>query len=149
MGIFRIVYFSENHLDYLDYDADGVKAQLETILKSSQSNNERDGITGALIFDDLWFIQVLEGDRETVWKTFDRIRSDGRHHGVTIVDARDVEAREFGEWSMALITRNAGTAALLDEFGPNGKMSVRSMKIEGFLTAFRRSAATVCSAFAA
>jgi hypothetical protein len=37
MGIFRIVYFSENHLDYLDYDADGVKAQLQTILKSSQS----------------------------------------------------------------------------------------------------------------
>ncbi len=145
MGIFRIVYFSENHLDY---DADGVEAQLETILKTSQSNNARDGVTGALIFDDLWFIQVLEGDRETVWKTFDRIRSDERHHSVTIVDARDVEAREYGEWSMGLITRNADTAAILEEFGPNGKMNVRSMKVEGFLAAFRRSA-TVGSAFAA
>jgi hypothetical protein len=149
MTIFRIVYFSENHLDHLDYDADGVETQLETILKTSQFNNERDGITGALIFDDLWFVQALEGDRETVWKTFDRIRYDARHYGVTIVDAREVEAREFGEWSMALITRNAGTAAVLDEFGPNGRMNIRSMKVESFLAAFRRSARAVGSASAA
>jgi hypothetical protein len=144
MALFRVIYFSENHFDFA---GEYIDAELEAILRVSQANNQRDGITGVLIFDDLWFIQVLEGDRETVWNTVERIRCDERHHGITIVDARDVDVREFGTWSMALITKNANTASVFSEFGPNGRLHVRSMKLDAFLSTFRRSAGTVEAAF--
>jgi hypothetical protein len=140
MLLYRIIYFSENHLDY---GSGGVDRQLRSILQQSQRNNERDGITGALIFDDLWFIQALEGDRETVWRTFDRIREDQRHHGLTVVDARSVENRQFSRWSMALITRNKDTREILDAFGPSGRMDVRNMRLDDFLSAFRSSTETL------
>lgn len=140
MRLHRIVYFSENHIDY---DAGAVDSQLQAVLQLSQANNTRDEISGALIFDDLWFIQVLEGERETVWRTFERIRNDQRHHSVTVVDARDIDQREFAQWSMTLITRNSNTREVMDAFGSQGRMNVRNMRVDDFLSAFRRSAEAI------
>jgi hypothetical protein len=130
MRLFRILYFSENHLDY---DRGSLSEQLGSILEVSQSNNERDGISGALMFDDLWFIQALEGDRDAVWKSVDRIRGDGRHRQLTIVNAQDIESRSFERWSMTLITRNNFTRQIMDTYSREGRMNVKDMVAEDFL----------------
>jgi hypothetical protein len=85
MPLTRLTYYSENQLD----PAQGsVVAQLAKILSASNRNNKPGNITGALVFDDLWFLQVLEGDREDVWHTFERIKDDERHSRVTLADVR-------------------------------------------------------------
>lgn len=74
--------------------------ELQRILVASRRNNGRDGITGFLFFDGLRFLQALEGDAEKVTAAVARIKADPRHCGVVILSRREVDAREFGDWSM-------------------------------------------------
>jgi predicted nucleic acid-binding Zn ribbon protein len=73
---------------------------LEEILKQSQSNNKKAGITGMLLFDSGTFFQVLEGDKSKVEKLYSKIRKDPRHERVRKLIAEPIEERAFGEWSM-------------------------------------------------
>jgi hypothetical protein len=53
---------------------------MREILGPSQRNNKRDDITGFLIFDKTWFVQVLEGEKAKVKETYDSPRSATRRH---------------------------------------------------------------------
>lgn len=110
----RLVYHSENHLG-----ADGgtMIADLNAILDASNRNNEKAGITGALIFDTLWFVQILEGEREAVSATLCRIVGDQRHDAVTVMDCRPAAARLFGNWWMGLALLRGDQSALLGRHG--------------------------------
>ena len=87
---------------------------IDDILKVSHRNNERDDITGLLIYKDGCFIQLLEGDEIAVEETLTRISQDPRHLGmVTIYDrTADDEKRSFENWSLAAVEVNR--AALTD-----------------------------------
>lgn len=73
---------------------------LDDILISARRNNQRNGITGALICRADIFVQMLEGPRAAVTGTFGRILGDDRHLEVALIHAGDVAAREFGDWDM-------------------------------------------------
>lgn len=88
-------------------------AELQRILTASRRNNMRDGITGLLFFDGKRFLQALEGAPDKVTAAFARIREDARHSGVVVLSRREVEAREFGDWSMASRGAPAGEDAML------------------------------------
>jgi hypothetical protein len=106
----RLVYHSENHLGA----AGGTMiADLNAILDASNRNNEAAGITGALLFDTLWFVQILEGEREAVSATLCRIIGDERHAAVTVMDCRPAAARLFGNWWMGLALLRGDQSALL------------------------------------
>ena len=53
---------------------------MREILSASQRNNSRDGITGFLIFDKTWFVQILEGERAQVTETYTRIATGHAAH---------------------------------------------------------------------
>jgi len=71
------------------------------ILAASRRNNARDGLTGLLYADGRRFLQALEGEAPAVERALERISADPRHRAVVVLSCRDVEAREFGTWSMA------------------------------------------------
>ena len=77
-------------------------AEVASILAASRVNNARDGVTGALLYSDGCFAQVLEGGLSVVQRTFERIQRDARHSNVVVLEARRAEARIFGMWDMAL-----------------------------------------------
>jgi hypothetical protein len=79
------------------------KADLKQILSTSVLRNQADNITGALCFSRDAFVQVLEGTRHKVSKTFQRIAADVRHKDVELIGLEPVHARAFGNWSMAFI----------------------------------------------
>ncbi|MDR7037805.1 hypothetical protein J2X36_002556 [Methylobacterium sp. BE186] len=95
--IHQLVYYSRNTVPGGDR---AMLTNLREIVSASQRNNGRDGITGFLIFDKTWFVQILEGDRAKVTETYNRIARDTRHSGTTIINVRDVEARLFPNWTM-------------------------------------------------
>lgn len=97
--LFRLVYCSRNMIPAHQGDAD---AEVASILAISRVNNARDGVTGALLYSDGCFAQVLEGSLTAVQRTFERIQQDARHGDVIILEARPAEARIFGTWAMAL-----------------------------------------------
>jgi hypothetical protein len=129
MPLFRLVYFSENHLDA----AQRTTLQLSAILSKSNANNRRDNITGALMFDELWFIQALEGERSAVWRTYMRIFEDERHSNVTVIDARAIGERVFGNWWMGLAQRNQATEQAFARGGFGRRLEPQSMSIEAVL----------------
>ena len=58
MSLFRLVYASTS---LLSDEPDLAREQIEQILLASHRNNEAAEITGALLFSDTNFSQVLEG----------------------------------------------------------------------------------------
>jgi hypothetical protein len=75
--------------------------ELETLLATCRRNNAALGISGALVYADGSFMQVLEGDEDTVRALYARIERDPRHHDLIVLDEGAEPVREFGDWSMA------------------------------------------------
>ena len=78
-------------------------AELERILEDARVGNEARGITGALIYVDSVFFQILEGEREAVHELMASIERDSRHHSVKVFYDAEVAERTFGTWRMAFL----------------------------------------------
>jgi len=96
--ICSLAYFSRNAIAGT---VDELNCEIASILHSARRNNPARNVTGALLYSDGCFAQVLEGRREDVEHIFENIQCDLRHSGVTVMHFHDVGERSFGEWSMA------------------------------------------------
>jgi len=74
--------------------------QLLEILRVSKENNTKKNISGVLLYDNGTFIQVLEGEEGQLNETFADIQIDERHSNIVIMQNKEIQAREFGDWSM-------------------------------------------------
>ena len=93
--IYQLIY----HSHFMAVGA-GPSSALRSILRASEANNLRDGLTGFLIFDKTSFVQVLEGEQSVVLEAYERISDDPRHAYLTVLDTRWVETRVFEGWAM-------------------------------------------------
>ena len=82
------------------------KEQLTDLLKKSRVKNAKLGITGILLFYKKHFFQVLEGEKEDIFKLFRTIRADERHTSVILVHDQPISQRSFGDWTMAFVDIN-------------------------------------------
>jgi hypothetical protein len=91
--IFQLCYTSTAARDMQRED-------LVELLRISRAKNEASGLTGLLLFSADRFVQLLEGDEEAVRTLYARICEDNRHHEITTIFEREVEARDCPDWSM-------------------------------------------------
>lgn len=93
-------------LHYLIYVSQAVQpmsgALLDALLKRAGAFNRAAGLTGCLLYQDNYFMQMLEGDREALFALYDKIKVDARHRDVRIVMEGPARHRVFMDWSMAL-----------------------------------------------
>ena len=82
-------------------------ASLEDILIDARTGNQARNVTGALVYVDGVFFQIIEGDREIVQNLMTNIARDSRHHSVKVFYEAEVDARTFGSWSMAYLSTTA------------------------------------------
>lgn len=75
--------------------------ELMALLVQARRNNERAGITGALVYGDLQFMQVMEGEKAAVTALYERILADPRHQAVLKLADKAIEERTFVNWTMA------------------------------------------------
>ena len=73
----------------------------EAITDSCRRNNAARDITGLLGYNDLNFIQQIEGPHDAIKELLVEIDKDTRHSGMVILGRRDITAREFPGWDMA------------------------------------------------
>ena len=92
METYQLIYSSRP----FGYD----QAMLDGILVDARRCNGRDNITGALVCRQDVYVQLLEGPREKVGETYDRIREDDRHVEVNLRYFGESSARLFGDWAM-------------------------------------------------
>lgn len=108
----RVIYTSEGNLDpgrMLD--------EVRKIHRVSVENNNRSGVTGALLFSDMYFLQALEGEAPAVHETVARILGDDRHRNIAVIAEEDVPSRVFGRWTMKLVLRKPASDPVFMEYG--------------------------------
>jgi hypothetical protein len=74
--------------------------ELDAILQSSVRHNQRQEITGMLLYSDGNFMQVIEGEESRINETYERICEDMRHRNIILVNQETISEREFEGWSM-------------------------------------------------
>ena len=102
-SLYRLIYCSRNVIarDVSNASEAGVlTAELRSILEAARRRNQLDEVSGALLFTNSGFAQVLEGHREVVERTFERITADPRHSDVTVLSFTPTEKRCFPNWAM-------------------------------------------------
>lgn len=84
-----------------------VAKNLEEILADARVGNKKKNVTGALIFVDDVFLQILEGEESVIRALMQSIAKDTRHSTVKIIYEAEVDSPAFGSWSMAYIAPSA------------------------------------------
>jgi hypothetical protein len=94
---YQIIYSSESATPMQMDD-------LEEILDQARHRNAAQQITGALVYVDGTFLQVLEGEAALVKALMAAIALDVRHETVTILKEAEIPAPIFSDWKMAYVS---------------------------------------------
>jgi hypothetical protein len=78
------------------------EAELEAYLQRWRQNNERDGITGLLLYSqpEQRFMQLIEGEEEPLRRLFALILQDHRHRDLLKLADGPIAQRAFRDWLM-------------------------------------------------
>jgi len=128
---YQTIYSSESTIPMQSDD-------LEELLEHARNRNGIQGISGALVYSDGMFLQILEGDRAKVQALMASIRNDLRHENVTILREGEISSAKFSSWKMAYVSATpeqvakwagigvgAGTAEVVDDRDENLRRTVR------------------------
>lgn len=96
-SLYSLAYFSTNNIQGSDAE---VQAAIEEILEVSRKNNAARRITGALLYSQGYFAQILEGYLDELEPLFEVIQEDDRHKDVVIIHYHPISQRHFGNWAM-------------------------------------------------
>jgi hypothetical protein len=77
---------------------------LTCLLDQARLANERQHLTGALVYDNKRFIQLLEGEPAVLEQAYARIIQDPRHQHPCWVADYPIAARQFADWPLAFQT---------------------------------------------
>jgi hypothetical protein len=98
-SLYRLIYCSRSVILQAMPDA-VLEDEIRVILATARQRNRADSVGGALLFTASGFAQVLEGTRDVVERTFERINGDPRHADVTVLSFTPTERRSFPDWPM-------------------------------------------------
>ncbi|PIR01286.1 MAG: hypothetical protein COV66_02390 [Nitrospinae bacterium CG11_big_fil_rev_8_21_14_0_20_45_15] len=89
--------------------------ELSDLLGKARAFNSSQNITGMLIYHDGSFLQILEGPENAVLPLIKKIQKDPRHQKFKLLLKKNVDTREFGEWSMGFVD-TTGMAKTMEGF---------------------------------
>ena len=92
-AVFILLYVSEL--------ATGGAAEIDQICRESRANNQRDRITGVLVFDGHAFCQFVEGSEPAIAALHDRLERDRRHRDMRVLQfGHSPWPRRFTSWRL-------------------------------------------------
>ncbi|MEO5960471.1 MAG: BLUF domain-containing protein [Opitutaceae bacterium] len=115
MPLFHVLYVSSAVSPFSDVD-------LVKLLARSRAKNHEVNVTGMLLCEGGNFMQVLEGEEQTVREVSTRIGGDPRHYGVITLLQGPIKTRTFSDWSMGF--RNLDSAEVKKTPGYNEFMNL-------------------------
>lgn len=139
MPLVQIAYASSATIPFTNQE-------LIDLLNKSRAKNYEQDITGMLLYKDGNFLQILEGESETIKVTLRRIEEDPRHKGFLTIFKRNIDEREFPDWSMAFrnlqdteTQKIPGYNEFLNlSFDPES-LRTKGSRVEGLIATFARS----------
>ena len=85
---------------------------LQVLLAGARTNNTALTVSGLLLHADGAFLQVLEGEAKHVEPLYDKIAGDRRHRRILRLLVREIEERNFPDWSMGFADVTGRASAL-------------------------------------
>ena len=96
--IFSLVYVSDCKITPF---GDSASAEIESIKSHAQFNNDLYDVRGFLFYYQNHFLQIMQGDFDSIISVFGKIKNDPRHDNLRIIWFSSAEMHEFQKWSMA------------------------------------------------
>jgi diguanylate cyclase (GGDEF)-like protein len=131
---FQLIYVSTAVREMNDTD-------LVNLMLSARARNERNQVTGMLLYKDCRFMEVLEGEESTVRKIFADIEKDSRHKNIDTLRAEGITFRAFPNWTMGFQNSNPSESAAFTEFlikdGTPDYFAEESIEAHAMLLAFK------------
>jgi hypothetical protein len=91
-----------HHIVYMSHAKEHLTpTTLVALLMQARLLNERQQVTGALVYGNGRFIQIIEGEEAVIKDLYERIARDSRHRNVFKLADKPIADRRFAEWSMA------------------------------------------------
>lgn len=115
-NLLRMVYVSTSTNPVNTGDSN-VHKDIGRILMQSRKNNPKQHIGGVLYFSNNYFFQCLEGEQEAVNNLYQKISTDPRHNNVQTISVKQINKRQFGNWSMKYVALQDNVTRLLDKKG--------------------------------
>ena len=110
---------SAMHLEMVVYRSRSVALlaghELKHLIRTAQSRNQGEAITGVVLYDNSHFFQWLEGPPAGVERVMNSIRQDSRHTDLEILAKGSASTRKFTGWDMKLATHGATSLSWRDE----------------------------------
>lgn len=75
--------------------------ELRHLQERAQVRNQREQVTGILLFSEGTFMQYLEGPAAGLAKVYEFIKADPHHYGIVDLVREPIPEREFSDWAMA------------------------------------------------
>jgi hypothetical protein len=95
VGVHFWLYVSRSTLPEAEIDQ-----SIEDIVRVAQERNAALGITGALVYSDLHFGQIVEGPPESIMTLRSSILVDPRHTDIRTISDGRTGHRRFGQWAL-------------------------------------------------
>ncbi len=97
---------------------------LVVLLVQARANNERDAITGMLLYAEGAFLQCIEGPEYNIADLMGRLELDPRHTNFRVIHESHCDDRRFDDWTMGFRAVSAadveGVLARVDVPRPEG-----------------------------
>ena len=89
-----LIYASQVTPGYLN------SVEINKILAVAREKNKTKQLTGMLLCNLHYFLQILEGPKQILSDTYSIIEQDSRHQNVTKISESITESRQFPDWQM-------------------------------------------------
>jgi hypothetical protein len=126
MPLTRLIYYSSPS-DTFD------PASFGDIAAVAQRNNRERDLSGALLFDQSHFIQVLEGERAMVSDCYNNIVGDSRHKDLRIIQCQMADRRSFPTWDMLAMDETEHVEAVILEYSAHAELRPETMTPESII----------------
>ena len=101
--------------------------EIQKILDACKRNNSDLDITGVLLYSNKNFVQYLEGEHDTIFELYDKIKEDDRHKNVVLISSSPINERSFPSWQMGAKNIDEGDVDFMTDMSSSEKETFKSL----------------------
>lgn len=80
---------------------------ISELLEFSKHSNNKNDITGILLFSEGNFFQIFEGRKTKVLELYKKIKADDRHRNIIEIIAKEINKEAYDNYEAGFISQNA------------------------------------------
>tara|TARA_R110002096_G_scaffold280753_1_gene474876 strand:- start:990 stop:1418 length:429 start_codon:yes stop_codon:yes gene_type:complete len=122
-----------HHLVYISDRNQGHAGDMEQFLYDADFFHDSLHITGALWFDEIECVHLLEGETKDIDVVFNRITNSMFHCNIELAHSEKCTKRFFHEWTMACFGENTYCGYIAQQFGESNIFEPRKIPVKRLL----------------